>query len=548
MLDDDAADQAAAWKRKYFDALEQHEVRERQWSQADDLLRRTLSRLTLAADGLDADLDRQLQALRDAIRDRADEAALRQRIEAMSASLVRLDQQRARKKAAPGPARALLALLDTLSLPRGHARRAKALRRRLEEAPADATADAFTETIGEFAALLRDALAAVPEAEPPSGGRLIGRLLGRAANGDTADAVPDAAMPAAPAPLSGAELLLQLLERLDLPEELAPQVEAIKDQLENTASFDPQTVLRDMADLIGAVRSRVQQDRGDIELFLKQLNDRLQDIDAHVRGAEATRMESYESGRSFGDAVQAQVRDIGARVAGADDLEHLKRDVKGRMDALVDRLERHRREEGRRQAQAEAQMASLNQRLREMEAESAQLRDRVLQERAQALTDTLTGIPNRLAYEERIAAEYARWKRFGTPLALLVWDVDRFKDINDEYGHKAGDKVLKVIARLLAEGVRETDFVARLGGEEFVMVVTGASGAAVLEVADKLRMAVSRCGFHFRGDSVPITISCGIAEFRAGDSVDAVFERADRALYRAKHEGRNRCMDAGGDG
>jgi len=492
MSDDDAGDQAAAWKRKYFDTLAQHEASERRWNQVDDLLRRALSRLTLAADGLDTDLDRQLQALRDAIRDRADETALRQCIEAMSASLVRLDAQRERTRAAPMPARAFRAVLDALPLPHSQARRAKALRGR----PADASA------------------------------------------------ATAAGLPAVSAPGSGAELLLQLLERLDLPEDLAPQVEAIKDQLENPATFDPQTVLRDMADLIGTVRSRVQQDRGDIELFLKQLNDRLQDIDAQVRGAEATRAEAYESGRSFGDAVQVQVRDIGARVAGADDLEQLKHDVQGRMDALVDHLERHRHEEGQRQAQAEVQMASLRQRLGEMEAESVQLRDRVLREHTQALTDTLTGIPNRLAYEERVAAEYARWKRFGTPLALLVWDVDRFKDINDKYGHKAGDKVLRVVAGLLADGIRETDFVARLGGEEFIMVVTGAAGAAVHEVADKLRLTVSRCGFHFRGESVLVTISCGIAEFAGGDSVDSVFERADRALYRAKRGGRNRCIDA----
>lgn len=541
MSDDDAGDQAAAWKRKYFDVLEQHEARERRWSQADDLLRRALSRLTLAADGLDADLDHQLQALRDAIRDRADEAALRQRVEAMSASLVRLDGRPPRKRAAPGPAAVLLALLDAVALPRGQARRAKALRRRLADVPAGAADDILVGAIAEFAALLRDALAGTSPAGPPPGTRLLGRLLGRPDHGRPAEA-------AVSAPVSAAELLLQLLERLDLPEDLAPQVEAIKEQLENRASFDAQQVLRDMVDVIGAVRCRVQRERGDIELFLKQLNARLQDIDAQVRGAQATRVESYASGRSFGDAVQAQVRDIGARVAGADDLDHLKRDIHGRMEALIDRMDQHRRDEERRQAQAEAQTASLNERLRDMEAETARLRDRVLQERAQALTDTLTGIPNRLAYEERITAEFARWKRFGTPLALLVWDVDRFKDINDEYGHKAGDKVLRVIAGLLADGVRETDFVARLGGEEFVMVTTGAAGGAVFEVADKLRLAVSHCGFHFRGDSVPVTISCGIAEFRGGDSVDAVFERADRALYRAKREGRNRCVDAGGSG
>jgi len=105
---------------------------------------------------------------------------------------------------------------------------------------------------------------------------------------------------------------------------------------------------------------------------------------------------------------------------------------------------------------------------------------------------------------------------------------------------------LKVIAATLAENIRETDFLARYGGEEFVLLMTGTAQPAILDVAEKLRQAVAVTGFHFRGEDVPVTISCGITEFRAGDSVEAVFERADRALYRAKAEGRNRCVVAEG--
>ncbi|MFP5507307.1 MAG: diguanylate cyclase, partial [Gammaproteobacteria bacterium] len=581
-------------------ALGQHEASERQWAQADDLLRKTLSRLTLAADGLDDTLDRQLKALRDAIRDRADSRLLRQRIEAMSESLVRLDSQRTAKSAAPSPAAPLQSLLDSLQLPRGHARRVKALRKRLEGTQAH---DDMSPLIADFAALMHEVLAETgrSDTDEPAAGGLLGRLFGRGAAMPPQPVEPEpmptrvtptpapartapepavAASPAtgaeatsaardlllhlldriaapqpqrigelrdqarraatetelrqlaealagvfriAPSPpaahATGGELLLQLLERLDLPAELEPRIDAVKERLEDRAGFDAQAALRDIATLIADMRARLQAEKREIETFLKQLTDRLQDIDSYVRGAESARTESYRSGRDLGDAVQAQVRGIEDSVRDAQSLDTLKQAVQQRIDAIITHVDQHRRGEAARHQEVEQQVQKLTERLRDMETESAQLRERIVAEHRQALTDALTGIPNRLAYQERIAQEYARWKRFDTPLALLIWDVDRFKQINDQYGHKAGDKVLKVIAGVLAEHIRETDFLARYGGEEFVMVMTGTAQPAILDVADKLRHAVEHCGFHYRGESVPITISCGIAEFHGGDGI-----------------------------
>ena len=158
--------------------------------------------------------------------------------------------------------------------------------------------------------------------------------------------------------------------------------------------------------------------------------------------------------------------------------------------------------------------------------------------------DVLTGIPNRLAYEKKVAEEVARWKRFGHPLSVAVWDVDFFKKVNDTFGHKAGDKVLKTIAQLLNERIRETDFLARYGGEEFVMLLPGTKEEETLRLVNDLREKVASCGFHYHGDPVSITVSCGVSCFRENDNLETVFERADQALYRAKRNGRNQCVIA----
>lgn len=544
--------QLETWKRRYYDSVEQAEARERRWAGMEELLRRTITRLSLAADGLDATLDRQLAELRNAIRDRADDLTLQQRIEAMSATLVRLDTDRASASRIPGPVESLQLLLEQTRFPRGNARRLKALHKQL-----DALEDAEAERAVDRVAALLNALLAVQPQQDAAPARGLRRWFGGRTRPDSAgEAGTPAPDPAAPAPqpeakagpapgAAGHELLLQLLEQLGLPEAFDARIAALQQRLEENSDCDTLAALHEITDMVAEMRVQLQREKQEIEDFLQQLTDRLQDVDSFVKGAECERQAAYEQGRELGDAVQAQVRGIESDVQDAQELSQLKQTVQARIDAIVEHVEQHRQAEAVRNQAADARVQTLQQRLRDLEGETAELRERVRQQRSQALTDALTGIPNRLAWDERVQQEYARWKRFQTPLALLVWDVDNFKPINDEYGHKAGDKVLRVIAGLLADNIRETDFIARFGGEEFAMLVTGAGVGDVSRVAEKLRAAIEACGFHYRGQDVSITISCGIALFTDGDTVEAVFERADQALYRAKEQGRNRCVLAG---
>jgi diguanylate cyclase len=157
-----------------------------------------------------------------------------------------------------------------------------------------------------------------------------------------------------------------------------------------------------------------------------------------------------------------------------------------------------------------------------------------------ALKDPLTGVFNRLAFEERIEEEFQRWNRYGNPLSLLVLDIDHFKQVNDTFGHLAGDKALKAVALRLLQNVREVDIVARYGGEEFVVIMPNTDSEAAYRVAEKLRSVIAGAGFHYRNQPVRITVSCGLAGFREGDTAEDAFRRADDALYGAKQAGRNR--------
>lgn len=186
-------------------------------------------------------------------------------------------------------------------------------------------------------------------------------------------------------------------------------------------------------------------------------------------------------------------------------------------------------------------ITDLRKQLVELNQENSRL-NRILQEKnASLMQDALTGIPNRLAYEERLQQEFKRWNRFGTPLTFLIWDIDHFKQINDQYGHAMGDVVLHSIANQLARRIRGTDFVARFGGEEFIMLLPGADMEAALQLADQIRLDIAESRFGNTDINMPVTISCGLTRFQAGDSPQSVFDRADRALYQSKQAGRNRC-------
>jgi diguanylate cyclase (GGDEF)-like protein len=158
----------------------------------------------------------------------------------------------------------------------------------------------------------------------------------------------------------------------------------------------------------------------------------------------------------------------------------------------------------------------------------------------QALHDGLTGTPNRVLLDDRLRTALAQARRDGKQVALLFLDLDRFKDVNDTYGHVSGDELLKEVARRLQASVRATDTVARMGGDEFVILLTECEGLTdARRVAEKV-LDVMREPFDLGTTHIHVSASVGVAVAHANDDVEAVLSHADRAMYRAKSSGRNR--------
>src|SRR4051812_5798823 len=160
-----------------------------------------------------------------------------------------------------------------------------------------------------------------------------------------------------------------------------------------------------------------------------------------------------------------------------------------------------------------------------------------------AYLDGLTGIFNRRFFELRIAEEMERANRYGSQVAVVMFDIDHFKKLNDEFGHLLGDEVLRQVSRLLAQNVRKGDVLCRYGGEEFSLLLPQTSGDNAYEVAEKLRRAIEI--FPFAGVPRPVSISAGVADCpRFGKTRDEIVAAADAALYQAKQAGRKRVTTA----
>jgi diguanylate cyclase len=356
------------------------------------------------------------------------------------------------------------------------------------------------------------------------------------------EAAPPAPEPAA-ASSAATDNTLSILDRLALLPELRPIIEQLRADAPNVLGApELASLLERVTRLASDQRATAQREKLELEHLLQQMTSRLDEIAAHLGGDVEERNAAHDDTANLNLLVSGEVEELKTHVMRAPDLPALRNQVGARLDAINGHLHEFRgREESRIKTYRE-RVGRMRSRIRELERESHSLHMSLQEGQRLARIDALTGIPNRAAYDDRMDQEYRRWKRFGRTVSILAWDIDRFKTINDAYGHKAGDKVLRTFGKQLAKHVRETDFVARYGGEEFVMLLVGSSPAEAYDVADKIRIEISQLGFHFHDQSVTVTASCGITNFIAEDTADVAFDRADRALYQAKEAGRNRCV------
>ena len=338
------------------------------------------------------------------------------------------------------------------------------------------------------------------------------------------------------------DTLLGLLDDLTLPERHRPQAEAMRDRLQHGLNwYELIPILDDLATLMLAINHGGEHE---FEAYLQQLNERLESFQSNLKAASEGHADSRSAARQTDTQIREPVDGLHSSMQEAADLDDLKLVLENHLEGLLGTMDHHQKQRDEREQAVAARLHSLAERVAHMEQEAQSYREHLEEQRQKALIDPLTALPNRAAWSERLDHEVGQWQRHGNTLLLAMLDLDHFKRINDNYGHLAGDKVLKIIANVMRKRLRGTDFVARFGGEEFVLLMPGTVPAVGAKLLETLRASIEACPFHFKGERVTITISMGFTALKPDENSDMALKRADQALYRAKNAGRNR-VEAG---
>jgi len=333
----------------------------------------------------------------------------------------------------------------------------------------------------------------------------------------------------------------RLLEDMEIPVQFESKVEALKYKL-IVADTPITTILDETISLLFQIKKHLQIEQQEIAVFLTELNEQLTELGIKTTGVKHVSETQGEKRNLLDKTVSSQMIALQKNSKNATQLEPLKKLVYSQLEDISQQIQAQRAEDEYERIKVNKELDSLTSKISSMELEAKQLSNKLKSAHYRATHDPLTALSNRLAYDERVAIEIARWQRYKTPLTLLIWDIDFFKRINDTFGHKAGDKTLILIAQLLSQHCRETDFVSRFGGEEFTMLLSDTDANAALETANNIRRVVEKTAFNSNGKKILITISCGITQFIDNESHESAFNRADTALYEAKKNGRNQCV------
>ncbi|SIS39678.1 GGDEF domain-containing protein [Neptunomonas antarctica] len=504
------------WKKKYKEAALDLDKLEK--SQNNDQLRLAVSHLTLGLQGQSADLDSELKALRSAMKAETDIGSLKSRrmITNIEKHIRKLDG--AREDTTQSVLKAVLSWIFQLK----------------SQIDLDSKE---SDSLSEFE---RNAPESVEKLYllPPLIQNLLTLQVSVLASAK-ADLTAEHSQLAVDTDLSliGVELI-QLIGVLNLTPEGRQQADELVARIEKGLALG---ALREvLVSVVELAQLAATTSNEDFENYLINLNTQLVEVQGFLQESHSEQTIAGDAHKQLDQQVRRDVGSISKAVKDSYDLGELKVSVSSQLECIVQAMDEFKRGEEERDERLQARYDALVLHVAEMEEDTGRVKAHMEEERLKARTDALTGLPNRAAYDEYLNNEFNRWKRYRQGFSVAIGDLDLFKRINDTYGHLAGDKVLRLISRVLSKHLRGSDFIARFGGEEFVILMPSTEAEEGAKAMDKLRESVSKSPFNFHGQPVTITMSFGVTQIRESDTKDVLFDRADAALYKAKQEGRNR--------
>lgn len=514
------------WKEKYKQLAQ--DMDELQSQSNDQSVQHLLFNMAVALEGQSDVLDRSLATLKEMFKTGERGKPFASTIKLVEKEMRGLDQdqERFRKELLTALKKWILQLTEQLTTDLS--------RKRLKEVETE-SADVISHPL-QLPSLLNSLLALQAPLLSPMGSKVSA----------VGDAVPPTAIDENDLSDADNELLLQqisaelltLMSGLYIPK--ADHQDARKLIREIERGVELRTLPDIIQQLVKLIADVTSNSSADFENYLLNLTGQLAEVQTFLVESHQEEIAGGVEVSNLSRLIRHDVKEIHRAVNETMDLQELKKEVSTQLVSIVKSVDDYKRHEESREKALAERYEQMNSRLELMEKGTREVKVHMEEERLKALTDPLTSLPNRAGYDEQIAAEFARWKRYQHFFSVIVADLDLFKRINDSFGHLAGDKVLRLISGVLTRRCRTTDFVARYGGEEFVIIMPATAAAEAKQAVDNIRMAIENSPFNFHGKPVQVTMSFGVAEVREGETAEELFERADKALYKAKREGRNR--------
>ncbi|MCF6194465.1 MAG: diguanylate cyclase [Kangiellaceae bacterium] len=529
-------------------------------------LRRSISRLSYVGMGISNDLDKELNNLRDVIKQEGKQSEIKISIDQISTILRTLDED-GKENSAALEQLDVLSLLLKKQLPSGLRTQLKSVKKKSKNEDAASIVRSIADVIDGYIKQVENkhlsenintdsSLDLVSNSESGSGLNKIktpgffARLFTFGSSAIETATEQDSAAQI----LAEENTLNQNDVEVNLPEDIKTSLQHLINQL---ASMDGYA---DVADLLKQEIEKISkltqlssilekitnafikisdQEHIQFEKFLKTLNTRIVRVNNFINQTLKFSESSQTNSKQLNLDFSANMGKMKISLSDSTSLEQAKTSVFSHMDTITTQLNQFCEKQESESNVLISQMDKLSEQLKATEDEAARLKDDLAEQRVRAQTDPLTKLPNRYSYGERLTQEYNRWRRYRNPLSLVMGDIDHFKRVNDTYGHGFGDQVLKEIGNFLSTRIRESDFIARFGGEEFVLLLPETGIVDATRAVNKIRSGIAKLEVLHDGKLVPITMSFGISEFDQDDTTQSVFERADKALYRAKEKGRN---------
>jgi diguanylate cyclase len=544
------------WKNKYLNLIDENEQLEKRFEDHIGQLRRAIIRLSITAEGRDTDMDSQLESMRDLLRT--------DQISGLSRILEQIEsgfeRWQSRQEGFQDQIKQTLADIELSheALPSELLDLLRKVRKQVGQVDKVDLLLALTSVIAQWADALVQGVGG-GEAHKQTGffQRLFNKDKSQKLENPQDDAadeqdaqhykIPETAEKGLLSVTSEASKVLQdLIPKLSLPTSEQPRaVHLLSKAQDGLNLYEMVPALEVLSEL---VMSALGCEQEEFDAFLKTVNERLSELQNWLVQGQDLEQNFKTASKDFDDKMRGHLDGLKQALNDANaDTSTLKGSVSHQLDQVFATLDVFKVEQNKREQTFEVHINELTVRLQALENELKSAKVQLHKSQSKAMVDSLTNLPNRGAYDAFILKEYQLFQRYGGDVSLIMCDVDKFKHINDSYGHQAGDKVLQLISKQVKKGTRNTDLLARYGGEEFVVVLPNTNSNQALQVAEKIRQEVAKSPFHFRGVRVQITISCGVASFTKGATIEQVFDAADRALYKAKENGRNQCIVASTD-